>query len=63
MKVKLWESVIVFNNIFGLPLTDAYATIRQSVQVIRHFGVCFFCNLGTPKTFFLLFHVRHHAAT
>jgi uncharacterized phage infection (PIP) family protein YhgE len=29
---------------FGLPLTYAYATLRQSVagQVIRHFGVLFF---------------------
>jgi hypothetical protein len=26
---------------FGLPLTYAYATLRQSVQVIRHFGVLF----------------------
>jgi hypothetical protein len=34
---------------FGLPLTYAYATLRQSVQVICHFGVLFFCNLGTSK--------------
>jgi hypothetical protein len=27
---------------FGLPLTYAYSTLRQSVAVIRHFGELFF---------------------
>jgi len=36
--------------IFGLPLTDAYATLRQSVAGNSTFRGIVFCNLGTPKT-------------
>ena len=44
MKLELWESVMVIIS-FGLPLTYAYATLRQSVA-----GNSPFCNLGTSKT-------------
>ncbi len=50
MKLESWESVIVFNNNFGLPLTYAYATLRQSVAGNLTFWGIVFCNLGTPKT-------------
>ena len=36
--------------IFGLPLTYAYATLRQSVAGNLTFRGIVFCNLGTPKT-------------
>jgi hypothetical protein len=36
--------------IFGLPLTYAYATIRQSVAGNSTFRGIVLCNLGTPKT-------------
>ncbi len=36
--------------IFGLPLTYAYATLRQSVAGNSTFRGIVFCNLGTPKT-------------
>jgi hypothetical protein len=36
--------------IFGLPLTYAYATIRQSVAGNSTFQGIVLCNLGTPKT-------------
>ena len=36
--------------IFGLPLTYAYATLRQSVAGNSTFWGIVFCNLGTPKT-------------
>ena len=36
--------------IFGLPLTYAYATLRQSVACNSTFRGIVFCNLGTPKT-------------
>ena len=49
MKLELWESVIVIIN-FGLPLTYAYATLRQSVAGNSTFRGIVFCNLGTPKT-------------
>ena len=35
---------------FGLPLTYAYATLRQSVAGNSTFRGIVFCNLGTPKT-------------
>jgi hypothetical protein len=35
---------------FGLPLTYAYATLRQSVAGNSTFWGIVFCNLGTPKT-------------
>ncbi len=35
---------------FGLPLTYAYATLRQSVAGISTFQGIVYCNLGTPKT-------------
>ena len=50
MKLELWELVIVFNIFFGLPLTDAYATLRQSVAGYSTFRGIVYCNLGTPKT-------------
>ena len=49
VKLKLWESVMVI-IIFGLPLTYAYATHRQSVAGNLTFRGIVFCNLGTPKT-------------
>jgi hypothetical protein len=49
VKLELWESVIVI-IIFGLPLTYAYATLRQSVAGNSTFRGIVFCNLGTPKT-------------
>ena len=49
MKLELWESVMVI-IIFGLPLTYAYATLRQSVAGNLTFRGIVFCNLGTPKT-------------
>jgi len=36
-------------KIFGLPLTYAYAMLRQSVAGNSTFRVIVFCNLGTPK--------------
>jgi hypothetical protein len=53
VKLKLWELVIVFNKHFGLPLTCAYATLRQSVAGNSPFRGIVFCNLGTSnsKTF------------
>jgi hypothetical protein len=48
VKLELWESVIVIIN-FGLPLTYAYATLRQSVAGNSTFRGIVFCNLGTPK--------------
>ena len=36
--------------IFGLSLTYAYATLRQSVTGNSTFRGIVFCNLGTPKT-------------
>ena len=36
--------------IFGLPLTYAYATLRQSVAGNSPFRGIVFCNLGTSKT-------------
>jgi hypothetical protein len=35
---------------FGLPLTYAYATLRQSVAGNLPFRGIVFCNLGTSKT-------------
>jgi hypothetical protein len=35
---------------FGLPLTYANATLRQSVAGNSTFRGIVFCNLGTPKT-------------
>ena len=35
---------------FGLPLTYAYATLRQSVAGNSTFRGIVYCNLGTPKT-------------
>ena len=35
---------------FGLPLTYAYATLRQSVAGNSTFQGIVYCNLGTPKT-------------
>ncbi len=49
MKLELWESVMVI-LIFGLPLTYAYATLRQSVAGNSTFRGIIFCNLGTLKT-------------
>jgi hypothetical protein len=49
VKLELWESVMVIIN-FGLPLTYAYATLRQSVTGNSTFRGIVFCNLGTPKT-------------
>jgi len=41
------DSIII---IFGLPLTYAYATLRQSVAGNLTFRGIVFCNLGTPNT-------------
>jgi hypothetical protein len=41
--------------IFGLPLTYAYATLRQSVAGNSKFRGIVLCNLGTPKTVILNF--------
>ena len=49
MKLELWESVMVIIS-FGLPLTYAYATLRQSVAGNSPFRGIVFCNLGTAKT-------------
>ncbi len=49
VKLELWESVMVI-IIFGLPLTYAYATLRQSVAGNSTFRGIVFCNLGTPNT-------------
>jgi hypothetical protein len=49
VKLELWESVMVI-IIFGLPLTYAYAMLRQSVAGNSTFRGIVFCNLGTPKT-------------
>ena len=49
VKLELWESVMVI-IIFGLPLTYAYATLRQSVAGNLTFRGIVFCNLGTAKT-------------
>jgi hypothetical protein len=35
---------------FGLPLTYAYAMLRQSVAGNSTFQGIVYCNLGTPKT-------------
>jgi len=51
VKLELWESVMVI-IIFGLPLTYAYATLRQSVAGNSTFRGIVFCNLGTPKQSF-----------
>ncbi len=40
---------------FGLPLTYAYATLRQSVAGNLPFRGIVFCNLGTSKTVILKF--------
>ena len=51
VKLELWESVMVMVIIiFGLPLTYAYATLRQSVAGNSTFRGIVFCNLGIPKT-------------
>jgi hypothetical protein len=49
VKLELWESVMVKIS-FGLPLTYAYATLRQSVAGNSTFRGIVFCNLGTAKT-------------
>jgi hypothetical protein len=49
VKLELWESVIVI-IIFGLPLTYAYATLRQNLAGNSTFRGIVFCNLGTFKT-------------
>jgi hypothetical protein len=49
VKLELWESVMVI-IIFGLPLTYAYATLRQSVAGNSTFRGIVFLQLGTPKT-------------
>ncbi len=49
VKLELWESVMVIIS-FGLPLTYAYATLRQSVAGNSTFRGIVFCNLGTAKT-------------
>ena len=49
MKLELWESVMVIISV-GLPLTYAYATLRQSVAGNSPFRGIVFCNLGTSKT-------------
>ena len=49
--LELWESVIVYLiKHFGLPLTDAYATLQQSVAGNSPFQDIVFCNLVTSKT-------------
>ena len=40
---------------FGLPLTYAYATLRQSVAGNSPFRSIVFCKLGTSKTVILKF--------
>ena len=47
-KLELWESVMVI-IIFGLPLTYAYATLRQSVAGNSPFRGIVFCNLSTSN--------------
>jgi len=42
VKLKLWELDSIFNKHFGLPLTYAYATLRQSVADNMPFGELFF---------------------
>ena len=54
MKLELWESVMAI-IIYGLPLTYAYATLRQSVAGNSPFRGIVFCNLGTSKTVILKF--------
>ena len=54
MKLELWESVMVIIS-FGLPLTYAYATLRQSVAGNLPFRGIVFYNLGTSKTVTLQF--------
>ena len=49
VKLEVWESVMVIIS-FGLPLTYAYATLRQSVAGNSTFRGIVFCNLGTTKT-------------
>ena len=49
VKLELWESVMVIKH-FGLPLTYAYATLRQIVAGNSTFRGIVFCNLGTAKT-------------
>jgi hypothetical protein len=58
VKLKLWELVIVLIKHFGLPLTYAYATLRQSVAGNSPFRGIVFCNLVTSKT---VIKIRHHA--
>ncbi len=41
VKLKLWELEYLIKH-FGLPLTYAYATLRQSVAGNSTFGVLFF---------------------
>jgi hypothetical protein len=57
VKLELWESVLVIIS-FGLPLTYAYATLRQSVAGNSTFWGIVFCNLGTSKT---VIKIRHHS--
>ena len=45
VKLELWESVMVI-IIVGLPLTYAYAALRQSVAGNSTFRGIVFCNLG-----------------
>jgi hypothetical protein len=49
VKLELSESVMVIIS-FGLPLTYAYSTLRQSVAGNSTFRGIVFCNLGTAKT-------------
>jgi hypothetical protein len=49
VKLELWESVMLRIS-FGLPLTYAYATLRQSVAGNSTFRGIVFCNLDTAKT-------------
>jgi len=49
VKLELWESVMVIIS-FGLPLTYAYATLRQSVAGNSTFWGIVLCNLGITKT-------------
>ena len=49
MKLELWETVMVIIS-FGLSLTYAYATLRQSVAGNSTFRGIVFCNLGITKT-------------
>ncbi len=50
MRLELWDLGIVFNKHFGLSLTYAYATLRQSVSGNSKFRGIVFCNLDTSKT-------------